>query len=139
LIFSSSSFASLPGKERVNCAVTMALPRIEEGSTSSSLSFGSERDSCTPSATHKNATHTKTKPDVLAVGKFHKKSKGKVSKIIVVSGKELDKKARAEKKKISAKTGNRADKKVSEPQQLRSDPEQPLATTADQGCACVIM
>lgn len=41
----------------------------------------------------------KTKPDVVAVGRIHKKSKGKKGKVILISGNELDKQAKEEEKK----------------------------------------
>jgi len=97
---SPSSFTARPGRARKNCAVPISLPRIEEGSNSSGSS-GSEQHAA-PIAC-KKITQKKTKPDVLTVGKIHPKSKGKVGKIIVVTGKELDKQAKEQKKNKAKK------------------------------------
>ena len=106
---SPSSFTAKPGRARKNCAVPISLPRIEEGSNSSSGSSGSEQHA-TPIAC-KKITQKKTKPNVLTVGKIHPKSKGKVGKIIVVTGKELDKQAKEQKKNKAKKTTVASDHK----------------------------
>lgn len=140
------NFASRPGRARMNCAVPVALPRIEEGSSSSGSS-DVERNIDEPSETYKKVIQKKTKPDMVTVGNVHKKSKGKVGKIVIKSGKELDKQAKEKKIEERKKQKQRLHSASSEMDSECSSkalpkapfPEQPVAPTAEQGCACTIM
>jgi hypothetical protein len=106
------TFTARPGKARENCAVgggksggtlktsariggavIVTMPKIEEGSNSSS-----SRDSDETNSFGKKIQQKKTQPDVFTVGKYHPKAKGRKAKIVVVSGAELDRQAKQNKK-----------------------------------------
>jgi hypothetical protein len=131
-----STFASKPcGRARKDCAVPIVLPKIEEGSNSSSGSSA-------------NARRTQSIPDANIVGTIHPKIRGKKGTIVVVTGKELDQKMKEERKldRQMKHTGVVADTKV-EPISTKAENkarqlEQPITTTEVDiinQCACTIM
>lgn len=134
---SPTIFASKPGKARQNCVVPVILPKIDEGSNSSSGSSADER----------RRLQTKMKPEVLTVGKIHKKSLGKKGRIVVVTGRELDQKAKEERKKLSQRKSKGATA-LEQPKPTIAAPirsksvaslDAPNSAAIDQRCACCIV
>jgi hypothetical protein len=74
------------GRARKNCGVPLVLPKIEEGSNSTS---NSSKSNDQQSNKKKNV---KGSPDATIVGKIHSKSNGKRGTIIVVTANEIDQK-----------------------------------------------
>jgi hypothetical protein len=137
------TFTAKPGRARENCAVggggagkgggglkvakkiggggvIATMPKIEEGSNSSSSRASSETNSF-----EKKIQQKKTQPDVVTVGKYHPKAKGRKAKIVVVSGAELDRQAKQNKKAQQQQKKPDSNKKLAEENVHNAAKDQP--------------